>query len=464
MGGLAIRMIVASSLLAVVVGAAFAVLLFSITDLHEDERRATLSEMVLVRANRLERLIVDAETGQRGFLLTGQDEFLQPWRAAQTAFPEQAVTLERLVADSPEQQSRAQRITEAGTSYIRDYSVPQVDAARRDPASAQTVTAIDEGKRRLDAIRAEFDSFLATENALAVVRQSRADAAAHRATLAAAGGILGSIILIVLFANYLTGAIIRPVCRAAAMAGRLADGALGARLPERGIGEIGVLERSFNTMAGSLEQSHEQLAASRARIVAAADQARRRIERDLHDGTQQQLVSLALDLRAAEASVPPELAELRAQLAHAATELAAATDDLREISRGIHPAILSEGGLPPALKALTRRSAVPVELDVDVPERLPEQVEAAAYYVASEALANAAKHARASVVHVEAKVRDDGMRLSVRDDGIGGAIPGRGSGLVGLIDRVEALRGTISVASPSGQGTTLLVDLPVKSR
>jgi signal transduction histidine kinase len=105
-----------------------------------------------------------------------------------------------------------------------------------------------------------------------------------------------------------------------------------------------------------------------------------------------------------------------------------------------------------------------VQLDVDVPERLPEQVEAAAYYVASEALANAAKHARASVAHVDAKARDGTLHLSVRDDGIGGATPGRGSGLIGLIDRVEALRGTISVVSQSGQGTTLLVDLPVKSR
>jgi CHASE3 domain sensor protein len=354
-GGLAHRMIVACGLLALVAGAAFAILLVSITDLHRAEQHARLSEEALVSSNRLERLIVDAETGQRGFLLTRQEEFLQPWQAARSGFAEQAAALERLVADNPEQHSRAQRISEAGTSYILDYSLPQVDAARRDPVAAQTVTAIDEGKRRLDAIRAEFDSFVATEDDLAAVRQSRSDAATNRATLAAAGGIAGSVILVVLFANYLNGAIVRPVRLVAATAGRLADGDLGARLPERGIGEIGVLERSFNRMAGSLENSRDQLAASRARIVAAADQARRRIERDLHDGTQQQLVSLALDLRTAEATLPPELAELRAQLADAATKLAGATDDLREISRGIHPAVLSEGGLAPALKALARR-------------------------------------------------------------------------------------------------------------
>jgi signal transduction histidine kinase len=245
------------------------------------------------------------------------------------------------------------------------------------------------------------------------------------------------------------------------MAGRLAGGDLGTRMPERGVGEIGVLERSFKTMASSLEHSREELAASRARIVAAGDLARRRIERDLHDGAQQRLVSLLLDLRAAEAAVPPERPELRAQLARVGDGLAGSLDDLRELSRGIHPAILSEGGLGPALKALARRSAVPVQVEVPMEARLPERVEVAAYYVVSEALANAAKHANASAVHVEARTADGRLRLSVRDDGVGGAELGRGSGLVGLTDRVQALGGTITVRSPAGQGTTVRVELPV---
>ena len=153
------------------------------------------------------------------------------------------------------------------------------------------------------------------------------------------------------------------------MAGRLAHGDLSVRIPERGIAEIGVLQRSFNTMAGSLEQSRRELAASRTRLVAAGDQARRQIERDLHDGIQQRLVSLVLDLRTIEAAVPPELREQHADIADGLT---GALTDLRELSRGIHPAILSEGGLSPALKALARRSAVPVELDIDVRQRLPE--------------------------------------------------------------------------------------------
>jgi signal transduction histidine kinase len=214
-------------------------------------------------------------------------------------------------------------------------------------------------------------------------------------------------------------------------------------------------------MAGSLASSRDELAASRARVVAAADQARRQIERDLHDGTQQRLVSLVLDLRAAEAELPPEAPELRAQLARVAAGLADALDELRELSRGIHPAILSEGGLRSGLRALARRSSVPVELDVDVRSRMPEPVEVAAYYVVSEALANAAKHAQATVVEVGVQLRDGRLHLSVRDDGVGGAVPDRGSGLVGLADRVEALGGTVSVTSPAGQGTTLRADLPV---
>jgi signal transduction histidine kinase len=456
-GGLARRMVVASGLLALIVAAAFAVLLSSVADLRASERRARQSEEVLVVANGLERLVIDLETGQRGFIITGEERFLQPWQAARDSFPGQARTLERLVAGSPEQHRRAQQIAQATASYLRDYSIPLVS----DPAAARTVASTEEGRRRIDTIRAEFNRFVETERGLAAARQQRSDATARRAAVAAAGGLAGSIVLIVVFAGYLTGAIVQPVRRAAVMAGRLAGGDLGARMPERGVGEIGVLERSFNAMAGSLEQSREELAASRARIVAAGDQARRRIERDLHDGIQQRLVSLLLDLRATEAGVAPGQGKLRAQLARVAEGLAGSLDELREISRGIHPAILSEGGLRPALKALARRSVVPVELDVQVQTQLPEPVEVAAYYVVSEALANIAKHARASVAHVQVRARNGGLDLSVRDDGVGGAVPGRGSGLIGLTDRVQALGGSVSVASPAGQGTTLRIHLPV---
>jgi signal transduction histidine kinase len=153
--------------------------------------------------------------------------------------------------------------------------------------------------------------------------------------------------------------------------------------------------------------------------------------------------------------------EPRTEMADAAAELMGVVDDLREISRGIHPAILSTSGLRPALRALGRRSAVPVELDVRVDSRLSEPVEVGIYYVVSEMLANAEKHARASMVEVSAEAADGMLRVRVRDDGIGGADPVRGSGLLGLKDRIEALGGTFSVHSPLGRGTTVICEVPV---
>jgi signal transduction histidine kinase len=210
-------------------------------------------------------------------------------------------------------------------------------------------------------------------------------------------------------------------------------------------------------------ESRAALDASRARIVATADATRRRIERDLHDGAQQQLVSLALEVRAAQASVPKEMSEHQDELSHIAEGLATALDGLREIALGLHPAILAEGGLGPALKTLAHRSPIPVELDVRTEGRLPESIEVAAYYVVSEALTNAAKHSRASRVKVEVQARDSALRIAVRDDGVGGADVTRGSGLLGLKDRAEAIGGTISLESHQGVGTSLIVELPLDS-
>jgi signal transduction histidine kinase len=204
-----------------------------------------------------------------------------------------------------------------------------------------------------------------------------------------------------------------------------------------------------------------ELNASRARIVAAADESRRRIERDLHDGAQQRLVSLALELLAAAANATAGPDELREELARGSSEVTAALDELREISHGIHPAILSEGGLGPALRALSRRCALPVELDISTSGRLAERIEVTGFYVVSEVLTNAVKHARASTVHVAVDQLHGTLRLSIRDDGVGGADPGRGSGLIGLYDRVEAMGGTIHVDSPVGAGTAVLVSLPL---
>ena len=204
-----------------------------------------------------------------------------------------------------------------------------------------------------------------------------------------------------------------------------------------------------------------ELAASRARVIAAADESRRRIERDLHDGAQQQLVTLAVALQRAQAKIPSGLDEVRADVGRVADGLTGAINELRDLSRGIHPAILTEGGLSPALKALGRRSAVRVKLDVGFEHRLPDQVEVAAYYTVSEALTNASKHANATRVWVSLRVEDDMLLLSVRDDGAGGADATRGSGLTGLRDRIEALGGRIQIESQTGSGTVIEVAIPI---
>ena len=631
-GGLTGRMMLASAVLMVVLGAAFAVLLLAISDLRDSARVARETRDELTAVDGLEKLVLDLETGLRGFVITREGRFLAPWNQAREVLPERGAALERLADGDPEQVRRARAITPAVTSYIENYGLPVIAAARRGEQSASSLETTATGKRLVDGLRAQFADFRAFERNLLNDRQDSADAAARRAVAAGFIGVATSVVLVALFVGSLLRWIVRPIRRASAMAGVIAAGDLSTRMPEAGVGEIGRLERAFNTMAGSLEtnegelrrlvaqqsalrrvatlvaqraspaevvelvtrevgmlsgadmarmeryeadgtvtgvaswskdvdrlavgtrfalegvsiaalvreadrpvrvdsfadasgpiaeearafgihssvgcpivvagrlwgviaassksdvpfpagteaeigeftelvatsianaESRAELAASRARVVAAADQTRRRIERDLHDGAQQRLVALALRLRAATATIPPDLGDAHTELAQVGAQLDEVMDELREISRGIHPAILSEGGLGPALRTLARRSAVPVRLDVQTDARLPEPVEVTAYYVVSEALTNTAKHSRATTVDVALDADDGVVRLAIRDDGVGGADPRRGSGLVGLRDRVEASGGTLLVESRPGEGTSLLVELPVDER
>ncbi|MDP4506943.1 CHASE3 domain-containing protein [Nonomuraea turcica] len=637
--GLNGRMMIASTGLAMIIAITFTILYLAIADLGRSSALARHSRQELVIIGDLSKLIIDAETGLRGFVITREELFLEPWYAARRDFPEQARELAAF-ADDPGQRRRASQLVAQGVSYIEEYSVPVVRAVRRgDPATHSVATTL-EGKRQVDALRNAFDRYTADERAILDREQDAADRDAQRAVMVSMVGLAGSVALMILFATYLSRAIVQPVRRAAQMADQLAGGDLGIRMSGTGVGETGTLERSLNAMAQSLQDNRDELrrladeqvalrrvatlvahglppaeifaavaeeagrilgadattmlryeadgtatvvaawgemwgpdlsagvglggrlsfedstvaarvrdsglparadlvtgspssiaafqqqpaflrelgvrsivgvpiaveghlwgvagafsagnkplpdwtearladftdlvataiansqaradlAASRARVVAAGDQTRRRLERDLHDGVQQRLVSLALAIRAAQAGVPPTLPKLHAELSEAVSALAAIMEDLRDISRGIHPAILSEGGLAAALKALARRSSIPVELDVPSDLRLGESVDVAAYYVAAEALTNAAKHAHASVVQVEAAVRSGRLYLAVRDDGVGGADLRRGTGLIGLTDRVEALGGTIMISSPPGKGTSLQVELPV---
>ena len=625
--GLTQRLVAASILLALVVGGGFTVMLLAIDELRADDRRTRRAQGVTVAADQLERLLLDLETGERGFILTRQEQFLAPWAAARAGFARRARDLLALTAGDGETAERARRIVDAQRAYIDRFSVPAVQAARRGDPSAGGAARAADGKRRVDALRAQYDELLGPEQRRSASATASSEAASLRASAGAIVGLGGSLVLIVLYVAYLRRTIVLPVRRAASMAGRVAAGDLGARLPEREAGEIGALELAFNVMGGSLERNRDELAAlaeeqaalrrvatlvargappdevfaavaeeagrltgadltilsryesaaestniaawsrtgrrlplgsrsalgghetrtlvretgrtvridryepdtdlippawrglrsgvgapinvegrlwgamtvasereeplpagtedrlaaftdlvatavanaesrselmaSRVRIVATADETRRRIERDLHDGAQQRLVSLALQLRAAQTTVPAELPELDAELDGVATGLAHVLEELRETARGIHPAILSEGGLGPALRTLARRSAVLVRLDLRVERRLPEPIEVGAYYVVSEALTNTAKHAGASAVDVRIEVVEGRLRMWVRDDGVGGAEFGRGSGLVGLKDRVEALGGSISVTSAPRAGTALVVELPL---
>ena len=254
-------MVIASGCLAVIVGGAFAVVLLAITDLRgsTDLRRQTRE--ALVAADLLEQHVIDLETGLRGFVITREENFLEPSNAARAALPDSARALERLVAGAPVQLARVRRIVRATNAYLQEFVLPLVDAVRRNDASARSVERTAAAKRRVDALRAGFQSFRAAQRGSLATRDAEADDAARRATTAAAVGIAGSIVLIVVFSAYLTRVIVQPLRRAAGMADRFAGGDLSGRMPETDIAEVGTLQRSLNAMAGSLESNRDELAA-----------------------------------------------------------------------------------------------------------------------------------------------------------------------------------------------------------
>jgi PAS domain S-box-containing protein len=220
-------------------------------------------------------------------------------------------------------------------------------------------------------------------------------------------------------------------------------------------------EAEVHRLNAELHARLEELAASRARIVTAGDVERRRLERNLHDGAQQRLVALSLTLRLALARLDSDPAAARAALAGAGDELALALEELRELARGLHPAVLTDRGLRAAVDVLASRAPVRVDIAEIPDERLPERVEAAAYYLIAEALTNVTKYAVASAVRVQVVANGSSVSVEVSDDGVGGADPAAGSGLRGLADRVEALGGSLGVVSPAGAGTTLRAEIPV---
>jgi signal transduction histidine kinase len=249
--------------------------------------------------------------------------------------------------------------------------------------------------------------------------------------------------------------------------GRLAalihDPALGEQQSLiEGVAAVAHLSLENERLHAEVKAQLDEVRASRERIVRAADYERRRVERNIHDGAQQRLVSLSLALNLVQARAVGASPEVAAALADARAELKRAIDDLRELARGIHPAILTEAGLAEALESLGTHSPVPVRVELDLDARPPALVEATAYFVAAEALTNVAKYAAASTVVLRAAASDGWLRLTITDDGVGGADPDRGTGLHGLQDRVAAVGGNLSVSDAAGGGTTVAAEIPYR--
>ncbi|GAA1863898.1 hypothetical protein GCM10009687_33980 [Asanoa iriomotensis] len=437
--GLLGRVLFGAGVPTAVAAAAFGIMLGSIGAVREAQGRVATSQEAVIAAEGLSRAVGDVALAQRGRLL-GVADSASAELAAADRVRAQASALAELDLRGAGEQSRVADLTAASDAYLRRSQ------RGADPA-AEVVAAVDD---RLDA-------FLAQERTVAAEQERAASAATTRAVTAAGIGLAASLVAVVLVGIYLTRTVSLPIRRAGAVARRFAGGDLDARLATTGVGEVGDLERALNAMAARLASAREELTASRARIVAADFRVRRSIERDLHDGLQQRLVALALDLRALRAEAPESL---RDEVDEIASGLVSATEELRDFVHGIQPAALTDSGLGAALRTLARRAALPVEVRVDLADRLPAVVESAAYYVVSEALTNATKHARASYVEVVAAESGGALELVVRDDGVGGADRSAGTGLVGLADRVEALGGRLTVASPAGEGTTLTAKIP----
>ncbi|GAB3840516.1 HAMP domain-containing protein [Dactylosporangium cerinum] len=332
-GGLIRRMVLATCVLLLFVGGAFGTLLISIGEDRETTRLSRRTHQLFTAADQVHRKTVDLQAAQQAYTISGDGVFLGRWQAASSGVLEANATLETL-ASTAAQRRLTQRITRTSTSYVQDYSLPALNAARRGDPAARSTSTLLEGERRIGQLRVDLGVLRTSERDVLAARDARAEAMVRREMFAVLAGLTGSAIVIALVGGYQTRLLVQPIRRAATMADRLAGGRLDTRMPETGKAEIGQLERSFNVMGDSLQGAHDDLIASRARVVLATDQTRRRIERDLHDGVQQRLLSLGLDIRRIELSVPPELPELRAELSEVVAGINGTVDDVREISRG----------------------------------------------------------------------------------------------------------------------------------
>lgn len=451
--GLTSLTVAAGGLLALLICVVFTVLLWAIGDANSSVSARRASRTALVEAGDMKQLLVDLETGQRGFVITEREPFLQPWRAARAAYPAAAQRFTESTT-SPEQQRAAEHITRGLESFLNDYSVPLVQMVRRGDATASGLTMTTEGKQRVDALRAQFDRYMAHERAQLEERSDAAGSNSHQAVLTATVGLAALTALVTVFTVLQHRAVVRPVRGTAAAAERLADGDLSVRVPPSRVAEIAALGGSFNTMAASLQDS-------RRRIMESTEAVHRRTARDLHDGAQQRLVSLMIGLRLARELIPDTEATATELLDQSIDNAQTAINELRELASGIYPLVLTVKGLVAAVRDLASRCPVPTVVECRDERRISPTVESNAYFVVAEAVTNAVKHAQASRIDVTVEFGDV-LRIRVVDDGIGGVgKASSGSGMLGLADRVAAFDGTLAIDSPLGGGTAILIRIPV---
>ncbi|MFF7359610.1 CHASE3 domain-containing protein [Streptomyces sp. NPDC008125] len=451
--GLTSFTVAASSLLALLIGVGFAVLLWAVADSNSatSDRRASRAE--LVEAGVMEQLLVDLETGQRGYIITEREDFLAPWVAARKALPEETRRFTE-GATSPEQRRAAERIARGVQAFLDGYSIPLVEMVQRGDSHAVDPKQTAQGKDDVDELRAQFDTYVKDERKKLAAREDTAAANSRRAVLAAALGLAASTVVVAVFTVLQHRAVVRPVRGAAAAARELASGDLTVRVAPSKVAEIGTLGSSFNSMAASLQES-------RRRIMENTEAVHRRTARDLHDGAQQRLVSLMIGLRLARELLPDTEASAAELLDRSIDNAQTAIDELRELASGIYPLVLTAKGLVAAVRDLAHRCPVLTVVESEDERRISTTVEANAYFVVAEAVTNAVKHARASRIDVFIAFGDM-LRIDVSDDGIGGvdsATPG--SGMAGLADRVAAFDGKLTIDSPSGGGSTLQIRIPL---